>query len=188
MYVANGAGILEFAASANGNVSPIKNIAGSKTTIVSPEGVAVGPTGKVYLTDDGTLSVLAATIDRQVNYLVFITPQGESRGLYVTNKTSTGFEVRENGNGASSIAFDYRIVAKPYGELSKRLPMLRPDVGPDPSMLAVIRHVSEAKSQVGAEIARERERVVRQTTVARLHLQALNRRLQSITPAIATHT
>jgi hypothetical protein len=130
----------------------------------------------------------AATIDRQVNYLVFITPQGDSHGLYVTQKTPAGFEVRENGNGASSIAFDYRIVAKPYGELSKRLPMLRPEVGPDPSMLAVIRRVSEAKSQVGAEIVREREKVIRQTAVSRLHIQALNRRLQSITPAITTHS
>jgi len=52
-------------------------------------------------------------IDRNEPYLVFITPQGAVRGsLYVAQKDARGFSVREAG-GASSIAFDYRIVAKP---------------------------------------------------------------------------
>ena len=55
-------------------------------------------------------SDFAGTIDPGANYLVFITPQGESRGLYVTRKTSAGFEVRENQGGTSTLAFDYRIV------------------------------------------------------------------------------
>jgi hypothetical protein len=45
-------------------------------------------------------------------YHVFLTPEGDSRGLYVTNKRPTGFEVREQQGGASSLTFSYRVVAK----------------------------------------------------------------------------
>jgi hypothetical protein len=46
-------------------------------------------------------------------YHVYVTPQGESKGwLYVSNKTPAGFTVREAGGGFSSVAFDYRVVAK----------------------------------------------------------------------------
>jgi hypothetical protein len=63
----------------------------------------------------------AATMDPTRPYLVFITPQGDSNGLYVTGKTPGGFIVREH-NGRSNIAFDYRIVAKPFGSTDARLP------------------------------------------------------------------
>jgi hypothetical protein len=47
------------------------------------------------------------------DYQVFLTPMGESKGwLYVSGKTASGFSVHEAGGGASSIAFDYRVVAK----------------------------------------------------------------------------
>ena len=64
----------------------------------------------------------ASAIDTHRPYLVFITPQGDtSAPLYVTQKTARGFVVREHG-GASNIAFDYRIVAQPYGTRARRLP------------------------------------------------------------------
>jgi hypothetical protein len=44
-------------------------------------------------------------------YHVFLTPLGDCNGLYVAAKTSTSFEVRELGGGASNVSFDYRIVA-----------------------------------------------------------------------------
>jgi hypothetical protein len=65
-----------------------------------------------------------ATIDPNANYLVFVTPQGDTQGLYVTGKTHTGFYVREHG-GTSNIAFDYRIVAKPAYDNGARLPDIR---------------------------------------------------------------
>lgn len=53
-----------------------------------------------------------AAIDHNQTYLVFITPQGAVRGnVYVSQKDARGFTVREMG-GTSSVAFDYRIVAK----------------------------------------------------------------------------
>jgi len=56
-------------------------------------------------------------------YLVFITPEGDNRGLYVTQKSATGFAVRESQGGHSTVAFSYRIVAKPLGNGSPRLPV-----------------------------------------------------------------
>ena len=46
-------------------------------------------------------------------YHVFITPDGDCRGLYVTGKTNAGFTVRELQGGRAGIAFDYRIVGSP---------------------------------------------------------------------------
>ncbi len=63
----------------------------------------------------------ASAIDTRRPYLVFITPQGDSNGLYIAQKSASGFIVREH-NGVSNIAFDYRIVAQPYGSLAQRLP------------------------------------------------------------------
>jgi len=63
----------------------------------------------------------AQTVNTGVEYHVFLTPKGDSHGLYVTNETATSFEVREQGGGTSSIAFDYRIVAKRKGFENVRL-------------------------------------------------------------------
>jgi hypothetical protein len=64
----------------------------------------------------------ASTMDRAVNYLVFITPEGDNRGLYVTQKSAAGFVVRESQGGHSTLAFSYRIIAKPFANESPRLP------------------------------------------------------------------
>src|SRR5262249_26287600 len=45
-------------------------------------------------------------------YHVFVTPADDCRGLCVSNKTATGFEVRELQGGTSNVAFSYRIVAR----------------------------------------------------------------------------
>jgi hypothetical protein len=58
-------------------------------------------------------AAFASTMNKAQPYLVFLTPRGDSRGLYVTQEEAAGFVVRENGAGTSSIGFDYRIVAKP---------------------------------------------------------------------------
>lgn len=63
----------------------------------------------------------AQTVNLQSDYHVFLTPGGECRGLYVTNKTANGFEVREIGGGQSNVSFDYRIVALRRGFENLRL-------------------------------------------------------------------
>jgi hypothetical protein len=87
--------------------------------------------GRAYVRID---AAFANVIDSNSDYLVFITPEGDSRGLYITQKSAAGFEVRENGGGRSNLAFDYRVVAKPFGDDSQRLPTIvmtdRPGASP----------------------------------------------------------
>jgi hypothetical protein len=66
-------------------------------------------------------SVFGETVNTGVEYHVFLTPNGDCKGLYVTQKSPTSFTVRELGGGASSIAFDYRIMAKRKGFEELRL-------------------------------------------------------------------
>lgn len=84
-------------------------------------GIAQLVDGKAYVRLD---PAFVNVIDTNRSYAVLITPEGDSRGLYVTSKSKDGFEVREDMGGTSTIAFDYRIVAKPYGIGSPRLPMV----------------------------------------------------------------
>jgi hypothetical protein len=46
------------------------------------------------------------------DYHVFLTPNGNSKGLYVDAQTPGSFEVREQEGGTSSLAFNYRVVAR----------------------------------------------------------------------------
>ena len=63
----------------------------------------------------------AATVNTGVDYHVFLTPGGDCKGLYIAQKSATSFTVRELGGGTSSIAFDYRIMAKRKGYERVRL-------------------------------------------------------------------
>jgi hypothetical protein len=67
-----------------------------------------------------------AIMDRTRTYLVFITPEGDCNGLYVADRTASGFSVRELRGGSSTISFAYRIVAKPFDTDAARLPLLPP--------------------------------------------------------------
>jgi hypothetical protein len=70
----------------------------------------------------------ANAIDSRRPYLVTVTPEGESRGLFVAERDARGFVVREAQGGRSQLPFAYRISAKPYGVADLRLPVtsLRP--------------------------------------------------------------
>jgi hypothetical protein len=63
----------------------------------------------------------AQTVNTGSDYHVFLTPEGECRGLYVSNKSAGGFEVHELGGGQSNVAFAYRIVALRRGYENRRL-------------------------------------------------------------------
>jgi hypothetical protein len=60
-------------------------------------------------------STFAETVNTNLDYRVFLTPNGDCKGLYVAQKSPTSFIVRELGGGTSNIAFDYRIMAKRKG-------------------------------------------------------------------------
>ena len=76
--------------------------------------------------ENGTATIaldptFAETVNGASDYHVFLTPQGDCRGLYINRKTASGFEVRELGGGQSTVAFDYRVVALRRGFESVRL-------------------------------------------------------------------
>ena len=74
--------------------------------------------GSATVTLDETF---AQTVSASADYHVFLTPAGDCRGLYVSHKTATGFEVRELGGGQANVRFDYRIVALRRGFESVRM-------------------------------------------------------------------
>jgi hypothetical protein len=83
--------------------------------------------GEAQLTN-GVASValdpkFAASLDESARYLVTLTPEGDCRGLYVASQSAGGFVVRELQGGRSSVAFNFRIVAKPFGENAPRMPL-----------------------------------------------------------------
>jgi hypothetical protein len=79
--------------------------------------------GRGYVRLDPALSDV---IDNRNAYHVFLTPEGDSDILYVTQKTPRGFMVRESGSGRSTLAFEYRIVAKPVDDDAQRLALAPP--------------------------------------------------------------
>jgi hypothetical protein len=84
------------------------------------------------------------TVDTAADYHVFLTPNGDCRGLYVASKSPGAFQVRELGGGNASVAFDYRIVARRRGFENVRLQEVHlPQVSPD--MKTRVAHLQEAR-------------------------------------------
>lgn len=54
----------------------------------------------------------AQAVNAVVNYHVFLTAGGDSNGLFVAQKTSAGFEVREHGGGTSNLSMPERLFHK----------------------------------------------------------------------------
>ena len=70
----------------------------------------------------------AAVVDSQ-DYYVYLTPRGDSNGLYVSAQQADGFQVREQRGGRSHLAFDYRVVARRADIAAPRLELMpRPDL------------------------------------------------------------
>ncbi|MGB8978170.1 MAG: hypothetical protein WCC32_10805, partial [Terriglobales bacterium] len=63
----------------------------------------------------------AQTVNTTTEYHVFITPNGDCKGLYISKKSAGSFEVRELSAGQSNVDFDYRIVARRKGFENVRL-------------------------------------------------------------------
>jgi hypothetical protein len=72
-----------------------------------------------------------AKVIKPTGYHVFVTPEGDCRGLYVRGKAAASFEVRELSDGKSSVAFSYRIVGRRrditrhrrFAKIDTRLPL-----------------------------------------------------------------
>ena len=62
-----------------------------------------------------------ASLVSKDKYHVFLTAYDDSNGLYISRRSSAGFEVREQHGGRSRVRFSYRIVAKRRDIAGKRL-------------------------------------------------------------------
>jgi hypothetical protein len=94
----------------------------TRSPTIEDFGEATLAAGHAYVRLDPSFS---GALARGVPYFVFITPLGPTRGsLYVSQRTAGGFYVHENGGGASTVAFDYRIVGKRYMATNALRPMV----------------------------------------------------------------
>jgi len=105
--------------SCTGTISPVAAVDGGKRTvglsaIESPQnwfedaGEAEMVNGAAVVQLDSTYT---QTVSTDMKYQVFLTPYGDCKGLYVTNRTANSFEVHELGGGTASLSFGYRIMA-----------------------------------------------------------------------------
>jgi len=93
---------------------------------------------------------------------VFVTPEGDCRGLYVRRK-SNSFEVRELTAGKSSIAFSYRIVGKRrdivqhrrFSKIDMRAPLLAAEIRtkrkPPPTPVRLREFIARARKEAAAQ-------------------------------------
>jgi hypothetical protein len=89
-------------------------------------------------------------------YQVFLTPDADCNGLYVSQKTATSFVVRELRGGRSTIAFDYRIVAHPYGHRVERMAIASSMAALQPPALSGLPHGHASLDTLLAHAAAER--------------------------------
>lgn len=68
----------------------------------------------------------AHSIDMHSAYQVMLTPDGDTRGLYVASKSPTSFTVREVEGGQGTLAFDYHIYAAGLGQAGERMTEMSP--------------------------------------------------------------
>ncbi len=112
------------AATAQGDTSLNRPILAANSNAATIENVGEGRLvyGQSYVQID---SALARKMDFSQTYQVVVTPEGPSTGVYVTEKSSQGFAVRENPGGRSTLNFSYRLVASaranPQNQKIKRL-------------------------------------------------------------------
>jgi hypothetical protein len=69
---------------------------------------------------------LARAIDSRRPYQVFLTPGGDTRGLYVAQKGPSSFIVREVQGGRGTFSFDYHIYATALGEAGQHMTITQP--------------------------------------------------------------
>lgn len=130
--IANNVNTLNVHATGDVSISGSLGVLGSKNSIVKiADGrwvaLSAMESPETWFEDFGTIrlrngrafvridKMFAQTANVDILYKVFLTPNGNTRGLYVIKKTAATFEVRENGGGRSNVTFDYRIVAKRRG-------------------------------------------------------------------------
>jgi hypothetical protein len=102
----------------NDNKPVLAYTAQAATRTIEDTGTAQIVDGQGRVSLDPTF---AKTIDLHSAYRVFLTPNGDTKGLFVSQKSPGGFVVRETQGGHGTLSFDYRIVAAPSGAANQRM-------------------------------------------------------------------
>jgi hypothetical protein len=117
-----GGGLMQFTDVARSGGTLVKSFTAKMSSpTVEDTGTAQLVGGAAVVRLDRTF---AASIEPTIAYRVFLTPGGDTRGLYVATKTAGGFIVREAQGGRSSVSFDYRIVATAAGQSGQRMTIM----------------------------------------------------------------
>ncbi len=113
-------GLFHFAATRTGKTAVTY---GATTAVPSVEDTGSGQlvNGVAMVSLD---PAFAQTIDPRAIYHVMLTPDGDTRGLYVASKGPSGFVVREVQGGRGSLAFDYHIYATALGHAGERMTVM----------------------------------------------------------------
>ena len=111
---------------------------GSKNAVVPVEGgkrqvaLAAIESPKNWFEDFGSAQLVAGlatvqldatfrqTVNANLEYHVFLTPNGDCKGLYVHQKTATSFEVRELGGGNSHVTAASFLASPLCGRITRR--------------------------------------------------------------------
>jgi hypothetical protein len=92
---------------------------------------SVEDTGTAHLVNGRAIVMLdpafARAIDRSRPYQVFLTPGGDTRGLYVSGKSASSFVVREVQGGRGTFDFDYHIYATAFGQAGAHMTIGAPN-------------------------------------------------------------
>ncbi len=94
-------------------------------TSVEDSGTALLVKGTAVIALD---PLFAQSLDLRTPYRVFLTPDADSHGLYVAQKTATAFVVREMQGGRGSYAFDYRVLGTAAGHGAERMSVIEPAI------------------------------------------------------------
>ena len=110
--------------------------------------------GTVHITIDPILSK-NIIVNEQHPLRVFIQPEGNCNGVYVTNKTQNGFDVVEMNNGQSNVSFSWALSATradevlPDGHVSRYSnERFAPAPGPVPHQTGTVQQVPAVKKPV----------------------------------------
>lgn len=155
----------------NGNVSTlVDDSAGNKRILFAPEapeilfedyGVGKLQNGSVYIEID-PLFAKSIHVSEKHPLKVFIQLEGECNGVFVTEKTASGFLVKELNGGTSNTPFSYHIVANRAddiasdGSIASKHVGLRFPIGPGPAEMMETRVVKVKEDKVKSEKAKDK--------------------------------
>jgi hypothetical protein len=137
----------------------------SPKVTVEDWGIAQLKDGKAFV---GFSEEFVALMSDKTEYAVFLTPEGECNGLYVSKKEFYGFEVKELNNGKSNIRFSWHVKAIRIGD--EETPVLEEPTPTEPEK----RKEWEAKRRESAQ-KKEEDRLNRMKQKIAKYREALSK-------------